>query len=84
MDESILEGAERAQLAQVANEVNKTSKDALSSDDLAPHEFIHYECVECGEDLCMFRMKKGRSRCVSCQTNIEKGRNPRSKALLIG
>lgn len=45
---------------------------AIPSDDLEPKFFIRGDCVDCGEDLDLFRKQKGRIRCVGCQTLLER------------
>ena len=81
MEEAFIEAAELAQAQQTDNGIEKARKDAISSEDLAPHQFTRYDCEDCGEDLPLFRMQKGRQKCVSCQANNEKGRKWSERAL---
>lgn len=83
MEEAFIEAAELTQTQQTENSVNLARKQALSSDNLAPHQFIRYDCKECGDDLPLFRMQKGLATCTSCQSNIETGRKAFSRASLV-
>lgn len=74
MEEAFIEAAELCQAQQTENSVNIARKQALSNDNLEAHQYVRYDCEDCGEDLPLFRMQKGRKKCVSCQDNNEKGR----------
>lgn len=71
MEEAFIAAAELAQAQQTDSGIEKARKQAISSDDLAPHEFVRYDCEDCGGDLPLFRMQKGLKKCVSCQNRLE-------------
>lgn len=81
MEEAFIESAELTQTQQVENSVNIARKQAVSSDNLAAHQYVRYDCKECGDDLPLFRMQKGLTNCTSCQSNIETGRKWSAKAV---
>ncbi len=72
MDESLIAGAEAFQEALIETARQSTSKKALPDEDLAPHQFEWLECVDCEEDLPLYRMRKHLSRCTNCQSDVEK------------
>ncbi len=80
MDENVIVASELHQAKTVESAVNLIAGKAITSTLFAPHQFIAYDCSECGEPLLWFRMQRGLKTCVSCQSNIETGRNPVSRA----
>lgn len=81
MDESLLAGAEAFQEALIETARQSTSRKALPTEDLAPHQFKRLMCVDCEVDLPLYRMKKGLSRCTSCESDIEKAGKGIRKAM---
>ncbi len=71
MEERILESAEALANMMTDNGIARCSKAAISSTDLAPHEYKQVECETCGDDLPLFRMKKGLILCTPCQSAKE-------------
>ena len=70
-------------LQELAEEVIEKEKDgwvakarlvAMPSGILLPHQYLVLDCVDCGEELELFRLQKGRTRCVECQTISERRR----------
>lgn len=72
--ERLVEAAEEAVSQEIGSWVAKRRLYAIPSKNLEPHEYVTKVCVDCGEDLELFRKQKGRSRCVGCQETWEKKR----------
>ena len=70
--ERLQEASEEAVHQEVNSWVAQRRLYAIPSRDLEPHEYVRSTCVDCDEDLALFRKKKGRTRCVGCQSDFEK------------
>lgn len=77
MDERYMEVAEAMEEAQRARAVEAVIKSGVmrsSNDLLEPDQYKATECDDCGNDLETFRMQRGMTTCVYCQTRREKPR----------
>lgn len=74
MDEYLIEASERAVQQKLNSVIAGHRELAIPGRDLQPHQYLVRVCVDCGDDLEVFRMQKGRTRCVICQTQSESRR----------
>lgn len=72
MDEHLIESGQLVIEKELNGFIAARREHAIPSKDLKPHEYLATECVDCDEDLEEFRLKKGRTRCVTCQEIFEK------------
>lgn len=70
-EERLLESSEAQIELERDSFIQKARVYAFPTTNLEPHEYIREDCMDCGEDLELFRKQKGRSRCVGCQQIFE-------------
>ncbi len=77
MDEKYIETGEKTQESLKVETLARISAQAFSTENLAPHQFVAYNCTECDDELPLLRMQKGFTLCTLDQTEQERRKTRR-------